>query len=200
MNTKKKELRSFTEIPLEIETREDGTTKIVGYAAVFDSDSVDFGFFREVIRQGAFARTLREDGDVRALLDHDTGKIIGRTKAGNLKLTEDSRGLRIELTPIDTEDGRKAAEWVRSKVVDGMSFGFIPVTDRWSTKNGKAYRELLDVDLFEVSLVAFPAYPGTSANVRSSELRSTEDVWDAHSKILKSKLEKRKNKIKLLSL
>jgi len=194
----KKELRSCTEIPLEIETRDDGSTRIVGYAAVFDSDSVDFGFFREVIRPGAFARTLREDGDVRALLDHDTGKIIGRTKAGNLKLTEDSRGLRIELTPIETEDGKKALEWVRSKVVDGMSFGFIPVNDRWSIKNGKSYRELLDVDLFEVSLVAFPAYPGTSAGVRSTEMRSTDDVWKSYCNTVETQNKNRRRKLQLL--
>ena len=168
----KKEFRSFVDAKCSLETREDGTTKITGYAAVFDSDSVDFGFFTEVVRSGAFARTLRENTDIRALLDHDTGKIIARTKAGNLELREDAKGLLVEFTPIETDDGKKAIEWVRSGVVDGMSFGFVTREDKWGTKNGKAYRELLDVDLAEISLVAFPAYPATSASIRSAE-----EVW-----------------------
>ena len=162
---------------LTVEQRADARDVITGYAAVYNSDSVDLGFFTEVIRPGAFKRALQESQDVRALLDHQTGKIIGRTKAGNLSLSEDERGLRVELSPIDTEDGRTAVEWVRSGVVDGFSFGFQTVSDKWGTKGGRAYRELLDVDLFEVSLVAFPAYPATSAGLRAEHLSSAELVW-----------------------
>lgn len=162
---------------LTIEQRADARDLITGYAAVYNSDSVDLGFFTEVIRPGAFKRAIQESQDVRALLDHQTGKIIGRTKAGNLSLSEDERGLRVELQPIDTEDGRTAVEWVRSGVVDGFSFGFTTVADKWGTKEGRAYRELLDVNLFEVSLVAFPAYPATSAGIRAEHITSAESVW-----------------------
>lgn len=198
--TAKKEIRSCTSGQLKVETREDGKATISGYAAVFNSDSVDFGFFREVIRPGAFERTLKEDGDVRAFLDHDSGRIVGRTKAGNLSLREDDKGLKIELNPIDTEDGRKAIEWVRSGVVDGMSFGFFTVRDQWSTKDGKSYRELIDVDLFEVSLVAFPAYTGTSAGIRAAEQRSQEEIFKEYSDRVKQQREFRARKIRLLAL
>lgn len=180
---------------LEIETREGDKPKIVGYAAVFDKDSVDFMFFREVIRPGAFKRTLKEQGDVRALLDHDTGKIIARTKAGNLTLSEDKHGLRCEIDPINTDDGAKAIEWVRSGVVDGMSFGFEKREDRWGAKENKPYRELLDVELYEVSLVAFPAYPATSADIRSAT-----EVWEAYQSDIRNKLQTFQNRIKILSL
>lgn len=175
---------------LTVETRDNSGDVITGYAAVYNSDSVDLGFFTEVIRPGAFSRAVRDNQDVRALLDHNTGKIIGRTKAGNLTLQEDDQGLRVTLNPIDTEDGRTAVAWVRSGVVDGFSFGFETVADKWGTKEGRAYRELLDVNLFEVSLVAFPAYPGTSASVRAEHLVSAESVW--REKLEKEAQEQRK--------
>lgn len=162
---------------LSVETRDGAGDVITGYAAVYNSDSVDLGFFTEVIRPGAFTRAVRDGQDVRALLDHNTGKIIGRTRAGNLTLQEDENGLRVTLKPIDTEDGRTALEWVKSGVVDGFSFGFETLSDKWGTKDGRAYRELLDVNLFEVSLVAFPAYPGTSAALRAEHLSSAEAIW-----------------------
>ena len=163
---------------LSLEKREDSGDVITGYAAVYNSDSLDLGYFTEVIRPGAFRRAVADQQDVRALLDHDSGKIIGRTKAGNLSLSEDYNGLRVTLTPTDTEDGRTALEWVRSGVVDGFSFGFETVSDKWGTKDGRAYRELLDVNLFEISLVAFPAYPATTAAVRSEDLASAQSIWD----------------------
>lgn len=175
---------------LLVEKRAESGDVITGYAAVYNSDSVDLGFFTEVIRPGAFSRAVRDNQDVRALLDHNTGKIIGRTKAGNLSLEEDERGLRVILQPIDTEDGRTALAWVKSGVVDGFSFGFETLSDKWGTKDGRAYRELLDVNLFEVSLVAFPAYPGTSASVRSEHLVSAESVW--REKVQKEEQEQRK--------
>lgn len=162
---------------LLLEERESAGPVITGYAAVYDSDSVDLGYFTEVIRPGAFQRAITERQDVRALLDHDSGKIIARTKAGNLTLLEDTTGLRVELAPIDTPDGKTALEWVRSGVVDGFSFGFETISDRWSIRDGQNYRELLDLNLFEVSLVAFPAYPGTSVGIRSQNPQDVERVW-----------------------
>jgi len=173
---------------LEIEERADKKPLIRGYASVFDSESQQLGWFIEVVRKGAFKRTLEENPDIRALLDHDTGKIIGRTKAGNLKIEEDSRGLKVTLEPIDTEDGRKAVEWVRSGVVDGMSIGFMPKTVRWSLKDGVDLREILDLTLYEVSLVAFPAFSATSATVRTSagcEVRSLAEISAEGKDILK---------------
>lgn len=167
----KVEIRTFTP---SLECRAaDGSTPatIKGYATVFNSDSVEFktwaGSFVEQIKPGAFARTLKQNPDVRALVDHDTGRVIARTKNDSLKLWEDDTGLRVEITPNNTQDGRDIVERVSRGDIDGMSFGFEVLTDKWSKRDGIDFREILDVNLYEVSLVAFPAYPATSAQVRS---------------------------------
>lgn len=154
----------------KLELREDGEVKkLVGYAAVFNSRSVDLGGFVEIIRPGAFKRSLSEGADVRALVEHDPGRIIARNKAGNLKLTEDDRGLRVEIMPTDTSAGRDAVENVRSGVLDAMSFGFYVQTEKWDFKAEPALRELYDVDVDDVSIVAYPAYPKTEIALRSLE-------------------------------
>ena len=140
--------------------------KIVGYAAVFDSESRDLGNFTEVIKPGAFNRALDENQDVRAFVDHDAAKILGRTKAGTLELTQDGVGLRVEITPPDTTVGRDTVESVRRGDLDSMSFGFVVREDDWSEVEGRAVREIRDLDLHEVSLVSFPAYEETSVAVR----------------------------------
>ena len=162
------EFRAFAGLALE-QKAEGESREIVGYPAVYDKDSEVIGYFTEVIRQGAFTKSLKQLPDVRALLGHNPEAIIGRTKAGNLTLKEDSQGVRMVLNPINTTDGEKALEWVKSGVVDGMSIGFRVVTDRWSMKDGKNYREILEANLYEVSLVAWPAYKDTSASVRTIE-------------------------------
>lgn len=192
-----KEIRCFTQ-NIGVETRDDGTSSLSGYAAVFNSDSVEMGWvntFKESIAPGAFTRTLRENPDVRALLDHNTGSIIARTKNGTLKLEEDSVGLKVTIDPVPTDDGKKAIEWVRSGLVDAMSFGFEVVSDSWGTRNGMQHRTLTDVNLFEVSLVAFPAYPATSIGVRSAQ-----SAWETHQKDLDRRLHKLNRRIRLLSL
>ena len=140
--------------------------KIVGYAAVFDSESRDLGNFTEVIKPGAFNRALSEKQDVRAFVDHDASKILGRTKAGTLDLSTDSVGLRVEITPPDTTVGRDTVESVRRGDLDSMSFGFVVRDDNWREVEGRALREIRDLDLHEVSLVSFPAYEETSVAVR----------------------------------
>jgi HK97 family phage prohead protease len=133
-----------------------------GYAAVFGSWA-DIGSFDETIARGAFSRTLREGADVRALIDHDTGRILGRTKSGTLTLTEDSVGLRFHVLLPDTTDGRDAYTSVQRGDWSDCSFAFRTVDDAWeqSAADGRLKRTLKDVDLFDVSVVSLPAYPGT---------------------------------------
>lgn len=190
----KREVR-YLKSAINLEKRDDGASKITGYAAVFNSE-IDLGYYTESIRKGAFARSLKETPDVRALLDHDTGMIIARTVAGNLTVREDDHGLKVEIEPIDTADGQKALEWVRSGVVDGMSFGFIPKKIEWAQReSGKSHRTLIDIELYEVSLVAFPAYPATSASVRS-----TDDIWKEHSTEQVRRMNSFRRRLKVLSL
>lgn len=193
-----REFRCFAR-EVQLETREDGTSSLVGYAAVFNSDSVEMGWMEkwtESIVPGAFSRSLRENSDVRALLDHDTGQIIARAKNGTLTLSEDDIGLKVKIDPVPTDDGKKAIEWVRSGLVDAMSFGFETVHEKWSIKGGKQHRELLDVNLYEVSLVAFPAYPATSIGVRSAL-----STWEHHEKEERNtKMAQAKRRLRLISL
>src|SRR5689334_14048664 len=95
------ERRSFVECRAEAS---DNGRKIRGYAIVFNSLSQDLGGFREIVAPEAVDRTLNEGLDVRALVDHDSGKVIGRTRSGTLNLRKDSRGLKIEIEP-DTDIG-----------------------------------------------------------------------------------------------
>jgi uncharacterized protein len=167
------ERRNFTATELRAVSDDNGVRHITGYAAVFNSLSEDLGGFREKIAPGAFARAVKED-DVRALWNHNSDNVLGRTKSGTLRLSEDNHGLKIECDPPD-------AQWVRDLIasiergdVDQMSFGFVvrryPDGSRgsmWVEENGEDIRILTDVELFDVSPVTFPAYPDTEVGLRS---------------------------------
>lgn len=140
---------------------------IIGYAAVFNSLSEDLYGFRELIAPGAFKKTIQE-ADVRALLEHDPRWILGSTKSGTLRLKEDEKGLLTEIDPPDTTAGRDVLESLKRGDLKGMSFGFQTIKDSWQTNGGQVIRTLLEVALFDTSIVAFPAYPDTSVAMRSA--------------------------------
>lgn len=160
------EKRAYMHAP-ELRAEGDGMT-VRGYAAIFNSETDVGGMFREFIRPGAFERSLR-NADVRALVDHDSGRVIGRTKAGTLRLSEDERGLAVEIDLPDTSDGRDLAELVRRGDIDGMSFGFRVVSEIWDMTEDVDVREIVELDLVEVSAVAWPIYPDTSLAMRSRD-------------------------------
>lgn len=151
---------------LELRQEPDTPLKLRGYAAIFNelSEELDWGF-RERILPGAFKTSLIKD--VKALVGHDSKQIIGRTTNKTLALEEKDKGLYVEITPPDTTIGRDLVETVKRGDLDQMSIGFMVVTQRWAKEDKKEIRELVEVDLFEVSVVAFPAYPQTSVAVRS---------------------------------
>lgn len=141
-----------------------------GHPIVFNIKSADLGGFVEIIRPEAIERTLREDIDLRALVDHDTARIIGRKSAGTLRVKVDSRGLGVEIDPPNTTAGRDIVESVRRGDVTGGSFAFRVITDEWHAEDGMPVREVLDMRVSEVSLVTFPAYPDTDAAVAKRSL------------------------------
>jgi uncharacterized protein len=159
----------------QVELRADGeqgesqAPALRGYAAVFDQLSVVlYGMFRERIERGAFAGTIGDD--IRALWNHDSNLPLGRTKAGTLRLAEDSHGLRVEIDPPDTQAGRDAVESIRRGDVDQMSFMFDVLEDTWDQDgDGQLIRTLRKVKLYEVSPVTFPAYQGTSVSARAGD-------------------------------
>jgi len=153
---------------LELRAGPAGASPMIrGYAAVFDSESepIGFGGFTEIVKPGAFAKSLQES-DIRALWNHDPAQVLGRTTAGTLRLSEDAHGLAVEIDPPAW--AAPFVESIRRGDVSQMSFGFQTVKDRFSTtSDGITIRELIEVKLYDVSPVAFPAYEGTSVEARS---------------------------------
>jgi len=158
---------------LGVEARDDDSKRtLIGYAAVFNSDTTIGDCFVERVAPGAFDAAL--NADVRALVNHDTGRVVGRTKSGTLRLSADSRGLRVEIDVPDTVDGRDLWTLVQRGDISGMSFGFRVTKQEWDESGDMPVRTILGVDLFEVSAVAFPAYDDTSLAMRSLEAIRTD--------------------------
>jgi HK97 family phage prohead protease len=171
------EFRSWDPDEAEVRSVGDGMT-FTGYAARFNSKSEYLGFY-ETIEPGAFTRTLKARNEIKAFVNHDTNMVIGSTRAGTLRLTQDEKGLLAEIDLPDTSYGRDLSISVKRGDASGMSFGFnVPKGgDTWS-EDGQQ-RTLREVALMEVSPVTgFPAYKSTSASVRSIVLarRCQEDA------------------------
>lgn len=154
----------------------DGGKKIAGYAAIFSSLSENLGGFREKIAPGAFKDSIANGDDVRALIDHNPSLVLGRTKAGTLRLGEDSRGLHYEVDPPDTQYARDLAESLRRGDIDQSSFGFQTIEDEWGKdEKGQPIRTLTAVRLFDVSVVTFPAYTATSVGLRALGIENVDE-------------------------
>ncbi|MFC7301006.1 HK97 family phage prohead protease [Cognatiluteimonas weifangensis] len=141
-----------------------------GYIAKYDN-ATQIGGFTEIIRRGAFAASLASGRDILALADHDTSRVLGRTRSGTLELREDAEGLAFTLQLPDTQAGRDLAALAERGDLGGCSFAFtVPKGgDAW---NGNT-RELRNVDLDEVSIVqSRPAYPDTEVHLRSLQPQS----------------------------
>lgn len=126
--------------------------------------------FVEEIASGAFNESLKTR-DVAGLWSHDTSQVLGNTKSGTLRIQNDEQELRFELDLPSTSAGNDAWESIKRGDVDGVSFGMVVTKDKWGAENrdeGKIYkRTILDAELFEISPVAFPAYPANEVSVRS---------------------------------
>jgi HK97 family phage prohead protease len=157
----------FSEI--EMRATEEGGPKMSfrGYAAVFNSPSEPLPFI-ERIAPGAFKRSLRSRNEIKMFVNHNMDRVLGSTRAGTLRLTEDEKGLLVEADLPDTTDGRDLSILLERGDVSSMSFGFTvpPKGDKWSEDGME--RTLTQVRLHEVSVVTgFPAYEATTASVRN---------------------------------
>ncbi len=159
------ERRSYDLVELRV-TNEDGNGPVIrGHAAVFNlpSDPIGPAGFVEVIKKGAFAKTLGE-ADVRALMNHDPNYVLGRNKAGTLTMTEDKKGLAVDIIPPPTQWASDLLISMERGDISQMSFGFQVIKDSWLDN----IRTLHEIRLFDVSVVTFPAYPQTDAAVRAA--------------------------------
>lgn len=160
-------MRSF---PSKFETREDdGGLYIEGYFSVFNSNYELWLGATESVAPGAFTKTV--GGDIRALVDHETRLVLGRTKAGTLELREDGHGLwgKVRVNPDDS-DAMNLYNRVKRGDVDQCSFGFDILDEETEVgEDGSVHWTIREVELYEVSVVTFPAYEETGVVARKRD-------------------------------
>ncbi len=161
--TREKEVRVRPVSEVRAITAEDGSRQIEGYAIRFNEPSEDLGGFIEYIAPGA----VKLAPDMRAFFDHQSQYVLGRTSAGTLETRVDDDGVFMLATPPDTQWARDLMVSMERGDINAMSFGFYANADAWSKRDGQTVRTVTDADVFEVSVVAMPAYPTTSAAARS---------------------------------
>ncbi len=173
---------------LEMETRaygrcelravESGMPKLEGRAVPFNSLSVDLGGFREIIDPQAFVDSVKSGPDIRLLIDHVASKVLGRVSARTLMLEHTAEGLGFSADLPDTSYSRDLQVSLKRGDVNQMSFGFICIRDAWASGDGGPIRTVQKGELLECSVVTFPAYPQTSAAVRSvlATYRATREM------------------------
>ena len=147
----------------------DNAPHISGYFALYNSIYEIAPGMTESIAPGAFSRTL--GGDVRALVNHDTTLVLGRTKVKTLELRDDERGLwgDIAINPNDG-DAMNLHARVKRGDVDQCSFGCIVISEEIEFRDdGSVHWTITDVILLEVSACTFPAYEETNISARSAE-------------------------------
>jgi HK97 family phage prohead protease len=160
------EIRTVEGGELRVESR--GVAPVIrGYAIVYNRLSELLGFFKEQIAPEAVTRTLMEGVDLRALIDHDSRAVLGRLKAGTLRVETDGHGLHVEIDPPNTTAGHDIVTSIRRGDVQGMSFAFQTLTDTWDQTVDPPIRTVTDMRVREVSIVTFPAYPQTEVALRS---------------------------------
>ena len=168
--TKEIQKRELKTTEVQIRELEDGKRMIEGMIP-YNQRSEWMGFY-EYITPTAFNKTLADGADVRAFMNHDTNKLLGRVKNNSLRLRSDEFGLHIECELPDTEYARDVYNLIRGGYNQGMSFGFSTVQDKWDEmeENGRMVPvcHLIEVRLYEVSFcVSFPAYEGTNSQARN---------------------------------
>lgn len=155
----------------EIRVAEDGKKYIEGYAIKWEQLSVPLGYyykFREKFQSGAFDEYLKSGADTKFLVDHDTGKVLGRSNKGTLTLLSDTTGLKYSLEIPSTNLGNDAYEDVRTGNKEYISVGFKMLAELWDESDeSNVIRTVVKANLPEISLTAWPAYEQTSASVRS---------------------------------
>ena len=177
-----REMRQMRSISSEFQTREDGDNPTIeGYFAVFNNNYDIAPGMSESIAPGAFDSSI--SGDIRALTNHDTTLVLGRTKANTLELKTDSHGLwgRVRINPNDSE-AMNTYERVKRGDVDQCSIGFLIRSQETDFReDGSIHWTITDVELFEVSVCTFPAYEETSVSARrkdAAEIRSRQlEAW-----------------------
>lgn len=182
--------RRIVKAKMQVRSTSAGNTAS-GYAIRFNSLSEDLGGFKEKIASTALDRTLRDGHNIFCFFGHDSNNILGSTESGTLKLSADTKGLRFDCQLPATTLGADTKELLRSNLLNRCSFGFTLAAngDKWNEdSSGQLIRTVTDLDLWEVSLVAQPAYESTSVGLRNiavkpplevipNRIPSTDELW-----------------------
>lgn len=147
--------------------------RLAGYAAIFGSRT-DLGYFSEEIQAGAFTGVLGDD--VRALFNHSPDHVLGRTRAGTLRIGQDDRGLRyeVDLNPEDP-DAMQLYSRVKRGDITGSSFSFMVAEDAWDYEQDPPHRTIVRLgQLFDVAPVTFPAYDAAVVSARTKDAAGKE--------------------------
>lgn len=186
MRNLKNQVRSIGKLQTRADNNDNDEMKIEGYFVVFNSETKLFENYYEEISDKAFKDI--DLTDIRALADHDTAKVLGRTKSQTLKLSVDDKGLYGEIT-INKNDSEAVNLYERVKRgdIDQCSFGFNILDETMDTRtDGSTKWTITEIELFEVSVVTFPAYQDTAVEARSEQMKQLE----------KRNLQKRKQQLK----
>lgn len=160
-----------TDFEIRTSTLTANDKKLVGYAVKWNSRSeVLWDEFVEQFAPNAFKDSLAAGADVRALYEHDHTALLGRNTSGTLVLSEDSTGLRFELTPPDTQLGRDVLILVERGDIAGMSFGFRALKDQWDSTQQPYVRTVLAAELREITITSLPAYRETDIQIAKRSL------------------------------
>ena len=173
-----KEIRTFG-MELRAMDKEEKRT-VRGYAATFEKRSGDLGGFIETIDREAFSDTDMED--VRALFNHDSNFVLGRTKAGTLRLMVDENGLAYEIDMPDTQLGRDMYESIKRGDISQSSFAFTIEDDEYRKEGDTVFRTIKKIKkLYDVAPVTFPAYESTSVQARKIDELKNQKLKEEHS-------------------
>lgn len=192
---KEKEIRNLTN---DIEVRndeEDEQDVIVGYALKFNRWSEDLGGFKEIIDPQALTGT--DMSDVRALIDHTSTNIIGRTTAGSLQLEVDDIGLKFRCKLPNTTYARDLMENIRNGNINQCSFAFTVEDEEFDfdESTGTFQRIIKKIrELFDVSVVTYPAYKDTDV---APALRSIDRIKEEAEEQRKKQDEMERQKLKM---
>jgi len=178
-----KEIRALpTKIEIRAAENEDSKRTITG-SIKYETDSEEMrdwygDRFVEQIAAGAFTDSI-STRNVVGLWSHDTRQVLGNTKSGTMRLFDGAKELRFEIDLPDTASGNDAWKLIQRGDVDGVSFGMRVTKDKWSSEkrdDGKLYRRtILSAELYEISPIAFPAYPANEVSVRGlDEFKASE--------------------------
>ena len=188
---REKAIRDFkTQFTITRAAEDDDAEKVIeGYFALYEQETELFDGVYEIITKGAFDKTL--SNDIRALWNHNTQYVLGRTKNGSLQVQADEKGLFGIIKLPNTQYAEDLYELIKRGDIDQCSFGFNILDEDLEELANNQYRwRINDIDLHEMSVVTFPAYENTTVQARSKQIeqlqeRKMQQQKDALSKRLK---------------